>query len=97
MGGKGDSVDAGAACCSVDAGDEGGAGAGLSLRNLLFLLRTAHKDSPKGPPTANGQPLTANGQPLTANNRQPSTTANPPPPPPHEVESPPTPVPQAHC
>ena len=40
----------------------------LSLRTLIFfLLRTALKDSPQGPPTANRQPPpTADSQPPTA-------------------------------
>ena len=47
-------------------------GTGLSLRSkMLFLLRTALKDSPQGPPRANRQsPTTANHQPPpTATNR----------------------------
>ena len=48
---------------------------GLSLRrHFLFLLRTALKDSPQGPSTANRQPPTAtNRQPPTATNRQSPT------------------------
>ena len=50
---------------------------GASLRNdFFFLLRTAFKDSPKGPPTANRQlPSTANRhQPPTTNRHQPPAT-----------------------
>ena len=45
---------------------------------FFFLLRTALKDRPKGPSTANHQPPpTANcRQPPAATNRQPPTTAN---------------------
>ena len=61
---------------------------GHSLRNqIFFLLRTALKDRPKGPPTANHQlPPTASGdqppnanhyhQSPTTNRRQPPPTAN---------------------
>ena len=52
---------------------------GRSLRDqFFFLLRTALKDRPKGPPTANcHQPPTAtNRQPPTTTNRQPPTAAN---------------------
>ena len=53
---------------------------GGSLRDeffFCFLLRTALKDRPKGPPTANRQlPSTANRQPPTAANRQRRPTAN---------------------
>ena len=43
----------------------------------FVLLRTALKDSPQGPLTANRQPLpTANRQPLPTANRQPLPTAN---------------------
>ena len=55
----------------------GGGGQGRSLRNqIFFLLRTALKDRPKGPPTANRQlPSTANRhQPPTTNRHQPPTT-----------------------
>ena len=51
--------------------------AGLSLRPqiFLFLLRTARKDSPQGPPIANHQPPpTTNRQaPTAANHHQPPT------------------------
>ena len=41
--------------------------------NMFFLLNTALKDSPRGPPTANRQPPTdANRQPPPTANRQPS-------------------------
>ena len=53
--------------------------AGRSLRDqIFFLLRTALKDRPKGPPTANRQlPPTANRhQPPTAANRQLRPIAN---------------------
>ena len=45
---------------------------------IYFLLRTALKDRPKGPPTANRQlsPTANRHQPPTATNRQPSTTAD---------------------
>ena len=60
---------------------------GGSLRDeiFFFLLRTALKDRPKGPPTANRQlpsttnrhqPPTTNRQPPTATNRQRRPTAN---------------------
>ena len=52
--------------------------AGASLRDeiFFFLLRTALKDRPKGPPTANRQlPSTANRhQPPTTNRHQPPAT-----------------------
>ena len=49
---------------------------------LWYLLRTALKDSPRGPPTANRRPPTpAIHQPTTANPRQPPPTANRQPPP----------------
>ena len=59
--------------------------AGGSLRDYIFfcfLLRTALRDRPKGPSTANRQPPpTANRQRRpTANHRQPPSTTNPPPP-----------------
>ena len=38
---------------------------GGSLRSLFFLLKTAIKDRPQGPPTPNRQPPTANRQPPT--------------------------------
>ena len=54
--------------------------------DFFFVLRTALKDRPKGPPTANRQlpptanrrqpPPTANHQPPAATNRQLPTTAN---------------------
>ena len=52
--------------------------AALSLRMPIFCsLRTALKDSPQGPPTANRrQPPMADCQPPTATNRQPPPTAN---------------------
>ena len=71
----------------------------LTAREVLweldhFLLRTALKDRPKGPPTANPQPpTTANRhQLLAATNRQPPTTANRHQPPPTATnrQSPPT-------
>ena len=48
----------------------------LKGRDFFFLLRTALKDRPKGPPTANRQlPLTANRhQPPTTNRHQPTAT-----------------------
>ena len=48
---------------------------GLSLRTPIFLLlRTAPKDAPPSPRTANHQPPTANCQPApTPNRRQPPT------------------------
>ena len=51
---------------------------GRSLRDqIFFLLRTALKDRPKGPPTANRQlPPTANRQQPSTANRQPRPTAN---------------------
>ena len=51
---------------------------GGPLGTRFFLLRTALKDRPKGPPTAHHQPPpTANRhQPLTATNHQPSTANN---------------------
>ena len=55
------------------------AGAGRFLRDqVFFLLRTALKDRPKGPSTANRQlPSTANGhQPPTTNRHQPPPTAS---------------------
>ena len=64
----------------------GGASRAVLKGPDFFLLRTALKDHPKGPPTANRQlpptanrrqPPTANRrQPPTATNRQPSTAAN---------------------
>ena len=73
---------------------------GLSLRTpFCLLLRTALKDSPQGPPTANRQPPTvtnrqpptaANRQPPTAANRQPPTAANRQPPPTANRQPPPT-------
>ena len=49
----------------------------LKGRDFFFLLRTALKNRPKGPPTANRQPPTAtNRQPPTAANRQRRPTAN---------------------
>ena len=55
-------------------------GPGRSLRNQIFfsfLLRTALKDRPKGPPTANRQlPSTANHQPPPTANHQPPPTAS---------------------
>ena len=63
---------------SVRLGYTGAAQAGASLRNemFFFLLTTALKDSPKGPPTANRQlPSTANRhQPPTTNRHQPPAT-----------------------
>ena len=53
--------------------------AGGSLRDeIFFLLRTALKDRPTGPPTANRQlPSTANRhQPPTTNRHQPPPTAS---------------------
>ena len=54
--------------------------AGGSLRDeiFFFLLRTALKDRPKGPPTANSHqlPTATNRQPPAATNRQPPTAAN---------------------
>ena len=74
----------GCACGSVACGwivqfDFGQFGPGRSLRDqIFFLLRTALKDRPKGPPTANRQlPPTANRRQLpTAANRQPPPTSN---------------------
>ena len=54
-------------------------GPGGSLRDeiFFFLLRTALKDRPKGPPTANRQlPSTANRHQPPTTNRQPPTAAN---------------------
>ena len=49
----------------------GGVRAGWSLRDqIFFLLRTALKDRPKGPPTANRQ------LPSTTNRHQPQPTAS---------------------
>ena len=66
--------------------------AGRSLRDqIFFLLRTALKDRPKGPPTANRQvpstttanfhqpPTATNHQPPTATNRRPPTANHQPP------------------
>ena len=57
--------------------------AGASLRDesfFFFLLRTALKDRPQGPPTATANshqlPTATNRQPPTATNRQPPTAAN---------------------
>ena len=62
----------------------------------FFLLRTALKDRPQGPPTANHQPpsgLTVNGdQLLIANRCQPPPTANRQSPPTANRQSPPTTV-----
>ena len=50
--------------------------------NFFFLLRTALKDRPQRPPTANRQPPTASGnQPPTANHCQPPPITNHRPPP----------------
>ena len=47
---------------------------GLLLRTpIVFLLRTALKDSPQGPPTPNSQPPTATNRQLPTANRQPPT------------------------
>ena len=57
---------------------------GRSLRDqIFFLLRTALKDRPKGPPTANRQlpPTATNRQPPTANRDQPPTVNRCQPPP----------------
>ena len=62
----------------------GGGGDRAVLEGFLFLLRTALKDRPKGPPTANRQlppttnrhqPPTTNCQPRPPANRQPLSTA----------------------
>ena len=56
--------------------------------DFFFLLRTALKDRPKGPPTANRQlPSTANRhQPPTTNRHQPPPTASGDQPPPTMAE-----------
>ena len=53
-------------------------GPGRSLRDqIFFLLRTALRDRPKGPPTANRQPPTVNRQPPpTVNRCQPPPTTH---------------------
>ena len=52
-------------------------GGPLGRRFFSFLLRTALKDHPKGPSTANHQPPTTNRrQPPTVANRQQRPTAN---------------------
>ena len=63
---------------------------GVSLRDeiFFFLLRTALKDRPKGPPTANRQ------LPSTANRHQPPTTKCHQPPPTASGDQPPT---ANHC
>ena len=63
---------------------------GRSFRGQIFffLLRTALKDRPKGPPTANRQ------LPSTANRHQPSTTNRHQPPPTASGDQPPT---ANHC
>ena len=68
----------------------GGEGRGV-LRELdFFLLRTALRDRPKGPPTANHQPpATTNRQPPPTASRQPPT-ANRQSPPTGNRQSPPT-------
>ena len=43
---------------------------------FFFLLRTALKDRPKGPPTANYQPPPNADQPPAANHCQPPPTTN---------------------
>ena len=72
-----------ASCCSdrnvVCTPPEKTPAAGESFRNwIFFLLRTALRDRPKGPPTANHQPPpTANQrQPPAPTKCQPPTTAN---------------------
>ena len=57
-------------------GSHGSGGGSLRDQIFFFLLRTALKDRPKGPPTANRQlPSTANRhQPPTTNRHQPPAT-----------------------
>ena len=51
---------------------------GVLKEPIFFLLTTALKDRPQGPPTANRQPPTAtNRQPPTAANRHQSPTTHP--------------------
>ena len=54
------------------------AGRSFGTESFFILLRTALKDRPKGPPTANHQPpSTANrNQPPTTNRRQPPVATN---------------------
>ena len=58
----------------------------------FFLLRTALKDRPQGPSTANRQPLptATNRQPPTTNHHQPTATNSHQPPPTANHQSPPT-------
>ena len=60
------------------------AGASLNEEIFFFLLRTALKDSPKGPPTANSHQLP------TATNRQPPTASGDQPPTANHCQLPPT-------
>ena len=57
---------------------------------FFFLLRTALKDRPKGPPTANRQPPTANHQPPPTASGDQAPTANHCQPPPTTNHQPPT-------
>ena len=70
----------GASCSPAGLRGRRGPSPGRSLRNQMFvLLRTALKDRPKGPPTANHYqpPPTTNPQPPTAaNHHQPPPTAS---------------------
>ena len=57
---------------------------------FFFLLRTALKDRPKGPPTANHQPPTANRQPPSTNCQPLPTATNHQSPTTNRRQSPPT-------